>query len=172
MWELDYKESWVSKNWCFWIVALEKTLERPLNCKEVQPVHPKGNKPLSVHWKNWCWIWSSNTLATWYEELTHWKRPWFWERLRAGGEGDDRGWDGWMASQTQWIWVQGNSQGWWWTRRPGMLQCMGSQRVGHDWVTEWTELNTIMAETKDVKATDEGENGVWKGWLEVQHSKN
>ena len=60
---------------------------------------------LNIHWKDWCWSWNSNTLATWCEELTHWKRPWFCERLKAGGEGDDRGWDGWMASLTQWTWV-------------------------------------------------------------------
>ena len=70
------------------------------------------------------------------EELTHWKRPRCWERLKAGGEGDDRGWDGWMASPTQWTWVWVNSGSWWWTGRPGVLQSMGSQRVGHDWTTE------------------------------------
>ena len=64
---------------------------------------------LYIHSKHWCWGWSSNTLATWCEELTHWKRPWCWERLRAGGKGDDRGWDGWMASLTQWTWVWTNS---------------------------------------------------------------
>ena len=80
-------------------------------------------------------------LATWCEELTHWKRPWCWERLRAWGEGDDRGWDGWMASLAQWTWVWVDSRSWWWTGRPGALWFMGSQRVGHDWATElnWTE---------------------------------
>ena len=71
-------------------------------------------------------------LATWCEELTHLKRPWCWERLRAGREGEDRGWDGWMASPTQWTWVWVNSGSWWWTGRPGVLQFMGSQRVGHN----------------------------------------
>ena len=82
------------------------------------------------HWKDWCWSWNSNTLATWC-----------WERLKAGGEGDDRGWDGWMASLTQWIWVWVSSGSWWWTGRPGVLRFMGSQRVRHDWATElnWTE---------------------------------
>ena len=94
---------------------------------------------LNIHWKDWCWSWSSNTFATWCEELTHWKRPWSWERLKAGGEGDNRGWDGWMASPTQWTWVWVNSGSWWWTGRPGMLQSMGSQRVGHD--RDWTELS-------------------------------
>ena len=91
MWELDHKESWALKKWCFWTVVIEKTLESSLACKKTQPVYP------NIHWKDWCWSWNSNTLATWWEELTHWKRPWCWERLKVGGEGDDRGWDGWMA---------------------------------------------------------------------------
>jgi len=95
---------------------------------------------LSIHWKEWCWSWNSNTLATRCEELTHWKRPWCWERLKAGGEGDNREWDCWMASPTQWTWFWVNSRSWWWTGRPGVLQSMGSWRVGHDWATElnWT----------------------------------
>ena len=96
---------------------------------------------LGVHWKDWCWSWNSNTLATWCKELTHLKRPWCWERLKAGEEGDDRAWDGWMASPTQWTWVWVDSGSWWWTGRPGVLQFMGSQRIGHGWATElnWTE---------------------------------
>ena len=132
MWELDYEESWLLKNWCLWTVVLEKTLESPLNSKEIQPVHPKGDQS----WKNWRWSWNTNTLATWCKELTHLKRPWCWGRLRAGGEWDDRGWDGWTASPTQWTWVWVGSESWWWTGRPGMLRFMGSQRVGHDWATE------------------------------------
>ena len=98
---------------------------------------------MGVHWKDWCWSWNSNTLATSCEELTHWKRLWCWEGLGAGGEGDDRGWDGWMASPTRWTWVWVNSGSWWWTGRPGVLRFMGSQIVRHDWATElnWTELN-------------------------------
>ena len=135
-------ESWTikkaecQKNWCFWAVVLEKTLESPLDCKEIQPVHPKRKSVLGVHWKDWCWSWISNTLATWCKELTHLKRPWCWERLRAGAEGDDRGWDGWMASPTQWTWVWVDSGSWWWTRRPGVLRFVVSQRVGHDLATE------------------------------------
>ena len=91
---------------------------------------------MGVHWKDWCWSWNSNTLATWRKELTHLKRPWCWERFRAGGEGDDRGWDSWMASLTQWTWVWVNSRSWWWTESPGVLWFMGSQRVGQNWVTE------------------------------------
>ena len=136
MWELNHKERWALKNWCFWTVVLEKTLESPLDCKEIQPVHPKGNQSLNSHWKDWCCSWSSNTLATWCEELTHWKRPWCWERLKVRGEGDGRGWDGWMASPTQWTWVWVSSWSWWWTGKPGMLQSMESQRVRHNWATE------------------------------------
>ena len=91
---------------------------------------------LGVHWKDWCWSWNSNSLATWCKELTHLKRPWCWERLRAGGEGDDRGWDGWMASPTPWTWVWVNSGSWWWTGKPGVLWFMRAQRIEHDWVTE------------------------------------
>ena len=87
-------------------------------------------------WKDWCWSWSSNTLATWCEELTHWKRSWCWERLKAGGEGDDRRWDGWMASPIQWAWVWARSRSWWWTGKPEMLQSMGLQRVRYNWGTE------------------------------------
>ena len=101
---------------------------------------------LNIQWKDWCCIWSTNTLAIWWEELTHWKRPWCWERLKVGREGDDRGWDGWMASLTQWTWVWVNSGSWWWTGRPGVLQSMGLQRFRHDWVTElnWTDPNPIL----------------------------
>ena len=76
---------------------------------------------------------------------THWKRPWYWERLKAGGEGDDRGWDGWMASLTPWTWVWASSRSWWWTGKPGVLQFIGLQRVGHYWVTElnWTDVPSI-----------------------------
>ena len=84
---------------------------------------------LGVHWKDWCWSWNSNTLATWCKEVTHLKRPRCWERLRAGIEGDDRGWDGWMASPIQWTWVWIDSGSWWWTGRRGMLQSMVSQGV-------------------------------------------
>ena len=93
------------------------------------------------NWKDWCWDWNSNTLATSWEELTHWKRPWCWEGLGAGGAGDDRGWDGWMVSPTRWTWVWVNSRSWWWTGRPDVLRFMGSQRCGHTEWLNWTELN-------------------------------
>ena len=91
---------------------------------------------LSIHWKDWCGSWSSNTLATWCKELTHWKRPWCWERLKAGRGGDDREWNGWMASPARWTGVWASSGSWWWTWKPGMLQSMRLQREGHNWETE------------------------------------
>ena len=100
------------------------------------------NYALNIHWKDWCWSWSSNTLATWCKELTHWKRPWCWERLKAAGEGDNRGRDGCMTSPTQWTWVWASSGSWWWTGKPGVLQSMGSQRVGHDWIM-WLNNNNL-----------------------------
>ena len=105
------------------------------------PTSPSQRRSaLGVHWQDWRWGWNSSTLATSCEELTHWKRPWCWEGLGAGGEGDDRGWDGWMASQTRCTWVWVNSVSWWWTGRPGVLQFMGSQK---SWtrLSDWTELS-------------------------------
>ena len=107
------------------------------------PTSPSWRRSvLGVHCKDWCWSWNSSTLAPSQEELTHLKRPWCWEGLGAGEEGDDRGWGGWMASPTQWAWVWVNSGCWWWKGKPGMLQFMASERAWHDWVTEltdWTE---------------------------------
>ena len=98
---------------------------------------PRGLMHLKSRWKH-CWSWNSNNLATWFEEQTHWKRPWYWERLKAGREGDNRGWDGWMASPPWWTWVWASSGSWWWTGKPGVLQSMVSQRAGHDWTIELT----------------------------------
>ena len=95
---------------------------------------------LNIHGKDWCWSWKSNTLATWCEELTHLKRSWCWERLKAGGKGDDRGWDGWMVSPTWWTWVWLSSGSWWWTGKPGVLWSMWSQRVGHKEWLNWTGI--------------------------------
>ena len=141
MWELDYKESWVPKNWCFWTVVLEKTLESPLDCQEIQPVHRKGNPS---------WIFIGKTDA---EAETPILRPpdaknWFiWKDPDAGKdwrwEGDNRGWDGWMASPTWWTWVWVSSGSWWWIEKPGVLQSMGSQRVGHDWATELNSTGQV-----------------------------
>ena len=104
MWELDYKESWAPKNWCFWTVELEKALESPLDCKEIQPVHPKGNQ-------SWIFIGRINTEAEppilWPPdaEPTHWKQPWCWERLKQEEKGMTGDGDGWMPSPTQWTCV-------------------------------------------------------------------
>ena len=108
-----------------------------LDSKEIQPVHPKGNQSWIFIWRtDWCWSWNSNTLATWCEELTHLKWSWCWERLKVGEEGDNREWDGWMASLNQWTLVWVNCGTWLRTGRSGMLQSMGSQRVRQDWATE------------------------------------
>ena len=109
MWELGHKEGWVPKNWCFWTMLLEKTLESPLDRKEIKPVNPKGYQ---------LWIFTGRTDAE-AEALILWPpdvansldKTWFWERLRVGGEGDDRGQDGWMASLTRWTWVWASSRG-------------------------------------------------------------
>ena len=139
MWELDYKEGWVPKNWCFWTVVLEKTLESPLDCKEIQPVHSKGDQ-------SWIFIGRTNVEAEtpilWPPDAKSWL---IWKDPDAGKDWgqEEKGTtgDGWMASPTRWTWVSVNSGSWWWTGRPGVLKTIGSQRVRHDWATElnWTE---------------------------------
>ena len=140
MWELDYKESQALKDWCFWTVVLEKSLESPwtvgrsnqLILREISPECSLEGLMLKLKFQY---------FATWCEELTHLKRPWCWERLKAGGEGDDRGWDGWMTSPTWWAWVWVSSGNWWWTGKLGVLQSMELRRVGHNWVTELIPLH-------------------------------
>ena len=122
--------------WCWRRLSRVPWTARRSNQSILKEISPRS------HWKDWCWSWNTNTLATWCEELTHCKRPQCCEGLRAGGEGDDRGWDGWMASPTRWTWVCIDSRSWWWTGRPGVLWCMGSQRVGHYWATELTDRLT------------------------------
>ena len=136
MWELDGEESWVPKNWCFWTMVLEKTLESPLNCKKIHPVHPKEVQ-------SWVFIGRTDAEAEtpilWPPDAKSWligKDPNPGKDWGAAGEGDDRGWDGWMASPMLWTRVWVDSGSWWWTGRPGMLWFMGSQRVGYDWATE------------------------------------
>ena len=123
-----------------WSVVLEKTLESPLDCKEIQPVHPKGDQPWDFFGRNDA---KAEAPVLWPPHGKSWLvgKDWCWDGLGAGGEGDDRGWDGWMASLNWWTWVWVNSGSWWWTGRPGVLQFMGSQRVGHDWATELNWLN-------------------------------
>ena len=155
MWELDHKESWALKNWCFWTVVLEKTLESSLDCKEIKPVNP-NLKEISPEYslEGLMLKLKLQYFGTWCEELTHLKRPWWWERLKAGREGDDRGWDGWMASPTQWTWVWVNSGSWWWTGKPGMLQSMGVTK-SRTWLSDWTELKvSVQGIFLCLKATD------------------
>ena len=141
MWEFDYRESWAPKNCCFWTVCWRRLLWVPWTARR-QPVHPKGDQ-------SWVFIGRTDVEAEisilWPTDVKSWliwkdpeknKRPWCWERLRAGGEEDDRGLHGWMASPTQWTWVWVDSKSWWWTGRPGVLWFMGSQWVKHDWATE------------------------------------
>ena len=123
---------------------------------------------MNIHWKDWCWSWNSNRLATWCKELTYWKGPWCWVRLKAGGEGDDRGWDGWMASPTWWTWVRANSGSWWWTVRSGVLQSMGSQRVRQDWTTKlnWTILYSCNILPHNTQPQSSHEKNIMKTQIE------
>ena len=139
MWELDYKESLAQKSWCFWTVVLEKTLVSPLDCEVIQPVHLKGNQSWIFIGRTIAEAETPNTLATWQEELTHWKRPWCWERLKAGGEGDDRAWESWMASPTQWTWVWVGSRSWWWTGKSACCSPWGRKELD---TTEWLNNNS------------------------------
>jgi len=145
MWELDCEESWVPKNWCFWTVVLEKTLESPLDCKEIQPVHSE-DQPSDFFGRNDA---KAETLVLWppHAKSRLIGKDWCWEGLGEGGEGEDRGWDGWMASLTRWAWVWVNSGSWWWTGRPGVLRFMGLQRIGHDWATDviWMLFSIVAA---------------------------
>ena len=127
-------ESWAWKNWCFWTVVLEKTLESPLDCEEIQPVHSKGDQPCSL--KGTMLKLKLQDFGHLMQRVDSLEKLWCWEGLGAGGKGDDSGWDGWMASPTRWTLIWVNSGSWWWTGRPGMLRFMGSQRVRHDWATE------------------------------------
>ena len=115
------------------------------------PTSPSKRKSvLNIHWKDWWWRWNSNTLATWCEELTHLKRSWCWERLRAGGEGDTRGRDGWMASPTQWTWVWVNSGSWWWTGRPGVLRLWGRKESDMSEQLKWTEMMWMHSQSQEL----------------------
>ena len=142
MWELDCEESWAPKNWCFWTVVLEKTLESPLDCKEIQPVHSKGDQP---------WVFfgrtevKAETLVLWPPHVKSWlgKRLWCWEGLRAGGEGDDRGWDGSMhhrldRCESEWTPGVGDGQG-------GLVCCSswGCKEFDTTERLNWTEIHSL-----------------------------
>ena len=140
MWELDYEESWSPKSCCFWTVVLEKTLESPLDCKEIQPVNSKGDQPWAFFGRNDA---EAETPVLWppHAKLTHWIRLWCWEGLRAGEEGDGRGWHGWMAWLTRWTWVWVNSRI---GDEQGSLDCCDSWDYKESDMTEllnWNELN-------------------------------
>ena len=133
MWELDYKESWALKNWCFWTVVLEKTLESPLDWKETQPINTKADQSKVFIGRTNV---KAETPILWPPDAKNWL---IWKDPDAGKDWrreDDRGWDGWMASLTQWTWIWVSSGSWWWTGRPDVLQSMGLQRVRHDWEPE------------------------------------
>ena len=143
MWELDHKESWALENWCFWTVVLEKTLESPLDCKEIKSVNHKGNQ-------SWIFIWRIDAEVEasilWSPGAKNWlngKDPYAVKT----GEGDDRGWDGWTSSLT-WVWASTGI--WWWTGKPFVLQSLGSQRVEQEWVNDlkWTGSEYLAEEHK------------------------
>ena len=142
-WTLKKSEHW--KNDAFELRCWRRLLRVPWTARRSNQSILRRSV-LGVLWKDWCWSWNSSTLATSCKDLTHWKRPWCWEGLGAGGEGDDRGWDGWMASLTQWAWVWVNSGSWWWTGRPGLLRFMGSQSRTR--MSDWTELNCLAQGTR------------------------
>ena len=152
MWELDYKESWAPKNWCFWTVVLEKTLESPLDCRETQLVHSKGDQ-------SWCSL-EGLMLKLKLQYFGHLmqradslEKTLMLGKIEGGRRRGQQRMRCWMASPTEWTWVWVNSGSWWWTGRPSMLQSMGSQRVGHDWAIElnWTEQK-LTCKNKGCKA--------------------
>ena len=129
-WRIDAFELWCWRR----LLRVPWTAKRSIQSiiKEISPEYSLEGLMLKL---------SLQYLATWCEELTHWERPWWWEWLKVEGEGDDRGWDVWISSPTQWTWIWVNSGSWWWTGRPGVLKSMRLQRVRHDWATElnWTK---------------------------------
>ena len=150
MWQLDHKESWVSKNWCFWTVVLEKTLQSPLDCK-IKPVSPKGNQ-------SWIFIGRTDAEASILRPPD--EKNWLTEKNPDAGKDwkqeekgmiEDRERDGWMATLTWWTWVWASSGSWQWTGKPGMLHSTGLQRVGHNWATE---LNWIRKQKSQAKHTN------------------
>ena len=137
MWELYYKEAECRRVDGFKLWCWRRLLRVPWTARRSISYPKGGRSTLNIHWKNWCWSWSSNTLAIWCKELTHWKSPWSWERLRAGREVGDRAWDGWMASQTQWTWVWANSGD---SEGQGNLVCYCSWDCKESDMTSWLNI--------------------------------
>ena len=170
MWELDYEENWALKYWCFWTVLLEKTLDSPLESKEIQSVHPKGKQ---------FWMFLGRTDAEaetpilWLPDEKSWliwRDPSCLESLKAGGEKDDRGWDGWMASLIQWTWVWASSGSWWWIGWPGVLQSRGLQKVRHHLVIEQQQWGNRGQESQGIfpgNISDLTVSCVRKTWSQV-----
>ena len=160
---VQFRLDTVSVYWESQVAQLNAEELMVLNCGAVEdpweslrlqgnPTSPSLRRSaLSVHCKDWCWSWNYDTLATWCKELTHLKRPWCWEIVKVGGEGDDRGWDSWMASPTRWTWVWVSFRSWWWTGKPGVLWSMGLQRVGPHWATElnWNHQTLAIAKGRE-----------------------
>ena len=168
MWELDYKESWVPKNWCFWTAVLERTLESPLDCKEIKPVDPKGNQ-------SWIFIGRTDAEAStlWPTDEKNWlivKDP------HAGKDGRQKGMT--EDEMVGWTWVWASSRSQWWTGRSGMLQSMGSQRVGHNWATELNDLthlfivNNQLPDTRSLKNSSCTAGGFFTVWATKEALKN
>ena len=145
MWELDYKESWVPKNWCFWTVLLEKTLESPLDCKKSKQSILKEIS-LEYSLEGLMLKLKLQYFGHLMQRADSLEKTLMLGKIEGRRRSRGRGWDGWMASPTQWTWVWARQGSWWWTEKPGMLQSMGSQRVRHDWVTELTDLGVYPGE--------------------------
>ena len=148
MWELDCEESWALKNWCFWTVVLEKTLESPLDCKELQPVHPKRNH-LEYSWEGLMLKLKLQYFGHLMRKMDSLEKTLMLGKIEGRRRGRQRR-DGWMASPTRWTWVWASSGSWWWKGKPGVLQSMGLQRVGRDLVTKlnkWLDLSSLICKT-------------------------
>ena len=142
MWELTIKKAECQRIDAFELWCWRRLLRIPWTARRSnQSILKEISSEYTL--EGWCSSWNSNTLTIWCEELTHLKRPWCWERLKERGEGDNRGWEGWIASPTWWTWLWASSRNWWWTGKPGILRSVGLQRVKHDWATELNRISSI-----------------------------